>query len=261
LPNRLPVFRSAFNSFRDEFSGQGKRPVIFDILSSDQETSLLPEDLRLVLHVNPKSMTLHYDKNITRIQTKGGFVEQHWGDAAERISFAAATGGFMRLYAGLSSKTGSSFGGNLQSTGPTLTAVQGRRETIAYDKFLDLLALFHNNGSIYDVNGNIVIQGYMKLTFDGGVYIGWFDGDFTVTESALKPYQFELSANFNIDREELVLRSTLLNTDTELFQPGTSTPQFEPGQTHIPGSDTPLDGFLNLFEEERQGNVFQGVTS
>lgn len=261
MPDRLPVFRSAFGSYRDEFSGQGKKPVIIDILSSDQETSLLPLDLRMVLHVNPKTMTMHYEKNVTRIQTKGGFVEQHWGDSAERISFNLATGGFMRLYAGLSSKTGSSFQGNLQSTGPAMTAVQGRRETIAYDKYLDLLAMFHNNGSIYDVNGNIVLQGYMKITFDGGVYIGWFDGDFTVTESALKPYQFELSTNFNIDREEMVMRTTLVNTDTELFQPGVSNPQFEPGQASIPGSNTPLDAFLNRFEEERQGNVFQGVNS
>ena len=261
MPDRLPVFRSAFGSYRDEFSGQGKKPVIIDILSSDQETSLLPLDLRMVLHVNPKTMTMHYEKNITRIQTKGGFVEQHWGDSAERISFNLATGGFMRLYAGLSNKTGSSFQGNLQSTGSAMTASQGRRETIAYDKYLDLLAMFHNNGSIYDVNGNIVIQGYMKITFDGGVYIGWFDGDFTVTESAQKPYQFELSTNFNIDREEMVMRTTVLNTDTELFQPGTTAPQFEPGQTPIPGAQTPLDGFLNRFEDERPGPVFQGGTS
>ena len=261
MASELSVIRSAFHSPEDESSGAGKRPVVFDILGLDWETSLLPDDAKLVLHVNPSSMKIQHQKNIIRIQTRGGFVEQHWGDAAEKISFNMATGGFMRLYAGLSNKTGSSFQGNLQSTGSALTASQGRRETIAYDKYLDLLAMFHNNGSIYDVNGNIVMQGYMKITFDGGVYIGWFDGDFTVTESALKPYQFELSSNFNIDREEMVMRTTLLNTDTDLFQPGTSSPQFEPGQATIPGANTPFDAFLNLFEEERQGNVFQGVSS
>jgi len=251
------VFRGAFNSFQDETSGQGKRPVIFDILGPDQ-TSLLPEDLRLVLHVNPRTMTVHYEKNITRIETKGGHVEQHWGDAAESISFSGATGGFMRLYAGLSNKTGSSFGGNLQATGSTLTAVQGRRETIAYDKFLDLLALFHNNGSIYDVHGNIVLQGFIKLIFDGGVYIGWFDGQFTVTESADKTYQFELSSNFAIQREELVLRTEILDPNTEFFVPGGSG--FEPSQANVP-NNTPFDGFLDLFEEEQSGTVFRGVTS
>lgn len=260
MPNKLPVFRSAFNSFRDEFSGQGKRPVVFDIIAPDGETSLLPEDFRLVLHVNPRTMKFSYEKNTVRIQTRGGFVEQHWGDAAESISFDQATGGFMRLYAGLSNKTGSSLGGNLQATGSALTAVQGRRETIAYDKFLDMLALFHNNGSIYDVNGNIVIQGYIKITFDGGVYRGWFDGNFSVEESAEKPYMFELSSSFQIDREEMVFRSEILDTRTELFAPGVQQPQFDPANATVP--ETPLDQLLNLFEPERNdGGVFRGVTS
>ena len=259
MPSKLPVFASAFNSFRDEFAGTGKRPVVFDILAPDRETSLLPEDFRLVLHVNPRSMKMSYAKNIVRIQTKGGFVEQHWGDAAETIAFEQATGGFMRLYSGLSNKTGSSGGGNLQGTGGALTSVQGRRETIAYDKFLDMLALFHNNGSIYDINGNIVIQGHIKVTFDGGVYIGWFDGAFTVTETVEKPYLFELSSSFQIDSEEMVLRSEVLDNQTELFSPGTTEPQIDPATATVPG--TGLDDFLNLFEEEQSGPVFRGVTS
>jgi hypothetical protein len=259
MPSQLPVFAGSFKSPNDEFAGTGKRPVVFDILAPDQETSLLPQDFRLVLHVNPRTMKFNYAKNITRIQTKGGFVEQHWGDAAETIAFTQATGGFMRLYSGLSNKTGSSFGGNLQGTGSSLTAVQGRRETIAYDKFLDMLAMFHNNGSIYDVNGNIVIQGYIKITFDGGVYIGWFDGDFSVEETAEKPYLFELSSTFQIDREEMVFRSEILNNETELYAPGTQDPQFDPATATVPG--TPLDGILNLFEDEQAGPVFRGVTS
>ena len=224
MPDRLPVFRSAFNSFRDEFSGQGKKPVIIDILSSDQETSLLPLDLRMVLHVNPKTMTMHYEKNVTRIQTKGGFVEQHWGDAAERISFNMATGGFMRLYAGLSSKTGSSFQGNLQSTGPAVTAVQGRRETIAYDKYLDLLALFHNNGSIYDANGNIALQGIIKMIFDGGVWLGWFS-DFSVMETAEMPYMFDLTTSFTVHRELMTFRTHISSARTQTATSPTVAPQ------------------------------------
>jgi hypothetical protein len=159
----------------------------------------------------------------------------------------------------LSNKTGTSLGGNLQGTGGTLTAVQGRRETIAYDKFLDLLALFHNNGSIYDVNGNIVVQGYIKITFDGGVYTGWFDGDFTVTEAAEKPFQFEISTNFNIDREEMVLRSEILNTETDLYLPGSAQPNFDPARVNTPSGV--FDNFLSRFEEEQTGSVFRGVTS
>jgi hypothetical protein len=161
--------------------------VIFDIVAPDRVTSLLDAvspDLRLVLHVNPSTMQFSYAKNTQRTQTRGGWVEFHWGDAAEEITFSAATGGFMRLYTGLSNITG--HGGGISS----------RRDTIAYDKYLDLLALFHNNGAVYDSRGNIVSQGYVKIEFDGGIHIGWFDGEFSVTEDAGTPYQFQMSARF-----------------------------------------------------------------
>lgn len=190
-----PIFRSAFHGPDDEFSGQGLRPVIFDILGPDLSTSILPEGLRMVLHANPSSMAFSYSKQIERIQTKGGFVEQHWGEAARTISFSMVTGGFKRLYSGMSNVTGGGI-----DTGGT------RRETIAYDKYLDLLALFHNNGSIYDSTGEIALQGIIKVTFDGGIYLGWFSS-FNVTESAEKPFMFDLTAEFTVSQEILRLRT------------------------------------------------------
>jgi hypothetical protein len=199
-----PVFKGSFSGPSEEELHRGRRPVIFDILAPDQRTSLLDlrdegrGDLRLVLHVNPRSMQFNYAKQIERVQTRGGWVEFHWGDAAEEITFEAATGGFMRLGVGLSNVTGYGAG------------TQGRRETIAYDKYLDILALFHNNGAIFDAFGNIVVQGYIKMTFDGGSHIGWFDGEFTVNESANTPFMFDLSTRFIIDREIMSFRSANL---------------------------------------------------
>lgn len=199
-----PVFKGAFAGPNEEELHRGHRPVIFDILAPDQQTSLLNlrdqgrGDLRLVLHVNPRTMQFTYAKQIERMQTRGGWVEFHWGDGAEEVTFDSATGGFMRLYTGLSNTTG--YG----------TGTQGRRETIAYDKYLDLLALFHNNGAIQDAFGNIVVQGYIKMTFDGGTHMGWFDGQFTVNEDANRPYMFELTTRFIIDREIMAFRSSSL---------------------------------------------------
>jgi hypothetical protein len=203
MPDRsTAVFKGAFVGPDEDQQNRGRRPVIFDILAPDRSTSLLDsidQDLRLVLHVNPKSMQFRYAKQTERVQTRAGWVEFHWGDAAEDITFEAATGGFMRLFTGLSNVTG--FG----------SGDQGRRETIAYDKYLDLLALFHNNGAIYDAFGNIAVQGYLKVTFDGGTYIGWFD-TFTVTEEASRPFLFSLSAKFIIDKESMQFRSILAPT-------------------------------------------------
>jgi len=217
----IPLFRSAFRSWEDEYNpNRGVRPVVFDILAPDQETSILPSDLKMVLHVNPKTMSFSYTKVIERINTKGGFVEQHWGEGIRSMDFDIATGGFMRLYSGLSNVTG----------GPGAYETQGnRRETIAYDKYLDLLALFHNNGSVYDATGKVVFQGIIKVTFDGGVYLGWFTS-FTVTESVESPYQFNLSANFMVDSEVQRFRSMpYSNLGSQSF--GAGVPQPETSQT------------------------------
>ena len=193
MPTNRPVFRGAFAGAEDEFSGLGKRPVVFDVLAPDYETSLLPEGVKLVLHVNPSQMQVKYSRKVERIQTRGGFVEQHWGDDTQQISLQMATGGFMRLYSGLSNITSTKYGGT-------------RRETLAYDSYLDMLSLFHNNGSIYDNNQQVIMQGIIKVTFDGGVFLGWFSS-FTVTESAEKPYQFTLSAEMDIAKELQVWRT------------------------------------------------------
>ena len=195
MASTRPYIQGSFRSADDGSNGEGKRPVVFDITGPDGITSILPNDLKLVLHVNPTSFKLSYQKIINRVQTKGGFVEQHWGEGLHSITLEAVTGGFMRLYTGLSNITGDGedVGGN-------------RRETIAYDKFLDFLALFHNNASIYDDNGNIVFQGRIKISFDGHTHFGWFQS-FSVSESAEKPYQFNMSASFTVDQESWNLRT------------------------------------------------------
>ena len=176
-----------------EAEASGLRPVIFDILGPDRETSILPLDYRLVLWANPEEMSFSYSKKIERIQTKGGFVEQHWGDDTQTMSISASSGGFMRLYSGVSNVTNPEMGGT-------------RRETLAYDRYLDFLALFHNNGSVYDVLGQVALQGIIKITFDGGVYLGWFTS-FSVTEDATKAFMFQLSMDFDIAEEVQVWRT------------------------------------------------------
>ncbi len=201
MPDRIPLFSGAFPAgAEDEFSGRGVRPVVFDIIAPDGVTSILPDDLKLVLHTNPKSMKVSYSKVIERMQTKGGFVEQHWGDGTQTISFDMATGGFMRLYTGLA-----------ENTSPEMTEGT-RRETLAYDSYLDILALFHNNGSVYDINGQVALQGKIQITFDGGVFLGWFN-DFTVNESASSPYQFTLSTTFEVAQEIQTWRSAVTTSN------------------------------------------------
>lgn len=169
-------------------------PVIIDILGSDMETSLLPPDLKFLFHVNPKSMQITYQKVTARKHAKGGYVEFHWGDGAQEISFDHATGGFVRLYTGLSATT--------NQTG------QGRRQTLAYESMMNYLSLFKFNGDIYDSKGNIAQKGYVKIIFEPGVYIGWFQGEMQLTQTSDSPFQFTFSSNFVVHQELMKFRST-----------------------------------------------------
>lgn len=199
----------------------GIRPFVFDIVAPDGVTSLLPDDLKMTLHVNPKNIEFSYEKQTEISPTLHGWVEYYWGDNPTTISLEVASGAFIRPYTGLSGVTGpvaiptydgagfvsspsseedevlvtanrpTSMGQNIGGT---------RRDTITYDKYLDLLALFHNNGSVYDQTGRVILQGKIKMIFDGGVWFGWFQS-FSVTDDAQTPYLFNVSLSMQVERE------------------------------------------------------------
>jgi hypothetical protein len=153
---------------------------------------LLPPGIRFLFKVNPRTMQLSYQKVTTRKQAYGGFVEFHWGDGLTEISFENASGAFMRMYTGLS--------GVSNETG------QGRRQTLSYNNMLDYLALFHNNGAVYDSRGNIALQTYVKISFEPGIYIGWFQGEFPMTLTSDSPFQFIFSSRFIVHKELMRFR-------------------------------------------------------
>lgn len=175
----------------------GIRPFVFDIVAPDGVTSMLPDDIKMVLHANPNQVEYNYEKQTTTSSTLHGWIEYYWGDNPTTISFDVASGVFIRPYTGLSAVTGQA-SVNGETIGKSIGGT--RRDTITYDKYLDILSLFHNNGSIYDSIGQIVLQGRIKMTFDGGTWFGWFQS-FSVTDDANSPYQFRVSLAMQVERE------------------------------------------------------------
>jgi len=160
-------------------------PVIFGIMlpTGDPLTSFF-----LISHVNPTTLEERMVQKIERIQTKGGWVEQHWGREMDEISASQSTGAFMDVNYGL--------------TGESLY----RRNAIAYDKFKDLLELYRNNGSFYDANGQILFQGRVIINYSSAEraekrFEGYFI-NFNVSEDATKPWAFELSWSFKVEKSE-----------------------------------------------------------
>lgn len=169
---------------------QGRIPMVFQVTSPlDNLVNLLPH--ALVLHANPTSFSESYSKKIERIQTRGGWIEQHWGDDLTDISASGSTGAFISL------KGKSSVGLQPSPLGTGLSNVN-RHNTIAWDRYRDLLDLFHNNGSLYDRYNNIVLQGKISLMYDRGTYIGTFRS-FEVEETADSPWVFNLSWQFKVE--------------------------------------------------------------
>jgi len=152
-------------------------PIAFQVTSPFSRTRvLLPHSL--VMHVNPNTFNESFNQKVERFQTRGGWVEQHWGQDLEEISADASTGAFMHIETGLSSIL--------------------RHRTIAWDRYRDLHDLFHNNGSVYDPFGNIVLQGHIMLMYDRGTYLGTFR-TFEVEESADAPFIFSLNWSFKVE--------------------------------------------------------------
>ena len=191
-------------------SNLGIRPFVFDIVAPDGVTSLLPDDIKMTLHTNPKNVSFSYEKKHEISPTLSGWVEYYWGDGPQTLSLEASSGAFIRPYTGLSAVTGpvtipnefnNSVSNGVDQPSTIGASIGGtRRDTITYDKYLDLLALFHNNGSIYDQTGRVVVQGKIKMIFDGGVWFGWFQS-FSVTDDANTPYSFNVSLAMQIERE------------------------------------------------------------
>jgi hypothetical protein len=156
-------------------------PVAFQITSPfNSRKALLPH--ALVMHVNPSSFNQNHTKRVERIQTRGGFVEQHWGDELTDIQAEGSTGAFMNIYTGLSSVL--------------------RHKTIAWDRYRDLHDLYRCNGSVYGPSGSIVLQGHIMLMYDRGTYLGHFTS-FEIEEAEDKPFSFQVSWAFKVEEELL----------------------------------------------------------
>jgi hypothetical protein len=164
-------------------------PMAFQLTSPfNSRRALLPH--ALVMHVNPQNYSENHTKRVERIQTRGGFVEQHWGDDLTDISADGSTGAFMNIYTGLSSAL--------------------RHKTIAWDRYRDLHDLYRCNGSVFDPYGNIVLQGHVMLMFDRGTYLGHFT-NFEVQETDDQPFAFQVSWSFKVEEELMKVPGLSIN--------------------------------------------------
>ena len=158
--------------------------MIFEMVNVDSEhDAQVPQGNPIfpymVMHMNPENFDESFTKLITRQVTRGGYLEQHWGEELDNITCSGSTGAFISIRSGLS--------------------VLNRKASIAYRKHLELVALYRNGGHVYDQRGNIVMHGGINLHFDSNIFHGFFE-NLTVNETADNPFTFTVDFSFKVER-------------------------------------------------------------
>lgn len=178
----------------------------------------------LRLGVNPNSISINSAKIINRYQTLTRWVEEHWGDELDNIAIQGSTLAFILFQN--QSVSGNQNGGLNTSE---------RNLTSPYQELQQLVRIFQTNGLIYqeerdtDTSGNstnivVEVEGegeevfddtvifsshprlgmvkerlYVKLSYDYGIFIGYFES-FDVVEDSASPFRMTYSINFKAEK-------------------------------------------------------------
>jgi hypothetical protein len=175
----------------------------------------------LVLIVNPSSVSVNLSKIVNRTQTMTTWVEDHWGEELDTITFQGSSAGF--LWEGplpyvQGFQEGTRTTGQVQrvfnqyndisdlgSTEPHgvgdndgLT-VRRRRDTVAYNEFRQFMQLANANSAIFDLRGMVSDRLFIQLSYDYACYRGYFES-FDLTENAETPFRFIYTITFKSEK-------------------------------------------------------------
>lgn len=192
----------------------------------DVDTEIMKSLPKMILFVNPSSIRQSMRKLRTNATTLGGYTEEHWGNSYDTVSAAGTSLGFyvVNRFAGPAGypllPENSNLRGEQQSylfpqgevppgrsqeratvnedaVLKTLTYTDLRRQTAAYQNFLDLLEFFRANAALTNNQGKVVEYGMTRLTYEDVDLEGHFT-NFNYRETAEKPALFEYDFTFEV---------------------------------------------------------------
>lgn len=199
-----------------------ENPFYIRMLDSDlKECGMLIKDTvitSLRISPNPQTFTINSAKIITRYNTMTRWVEEHWGDEIDSITFSGSTYAFI--------------GYPTMNVGLTNYY---QNSTYAYGMFRELASLFDTNGMLYQ--DNISYEGasaenpslavtlflndtdntqfrnnhpraglakeriYLNLLFDYVSLLGYFE-TFDISEDSEKPFNFVYNSIFKAEKTQ-----------------------------------------------------------
>jgi hypothetical protein len=221
-PNKVKFFVELVNE-----SGQIV-PYVIDRRESNagsSNPSIVNQDViqGVILTVNPSTVSVNLSKIVNRTQSMVGWIEDHWGEELDTITFQGSTAAFIYDTALPGSSAGyrqmtvqspeqiQEYFNNymdipdMASSEPrnvgdfTGLAARRRRETVSYQEWKKVISIMNGNGANFDSWGFVTQRLFVQLSYDYAMYRGYFESIDT-TEDSESPFKFTYTATFKSEK-------------------------------------------------------------
>jgi hypothetical protein len=172
----------------------------------------------MILTVNPSTVNVNLSKIVGRTQSMVGWIEDHWGEELDTITFQGSTAAFIyspfiptnqNIYSVqiMSYLNASDSITGLTNVAPTdnrplFTGLAGginRQNSISYQEFKKIIQIMNGNGAVFDNMGFVSQRVYVQMSYDYASYRGYFVSIDT-TEDSASPYKFTYTITFKSEK-------------------------------------------------------------
>jgi len=173
----------------------------------------------MILTVNPSTVNANLSKIVGRTQSMVGWIEDHWGEELDTITFQGSTAAFIystllppnqnltqlqirnhfNSYADLTDISNTV---PQNSSTPIFTGLAGgiqRQNSVSYQEFKKVIQIMNGNGAIFDAMGFVSQRLYVQLSYDYVSYRGYFISIDT-TEDSASPFRFSYTITFKSEK-------------------------------------------------------------
>lgn len=176
----------------------------------------------VILTINPNSVNVNAAKIINRTQTMSGWLEEHWGEELDSITFQGSSAAFIWKGPTKGGQTAEDIRGEFNNfveakdLGTVYNGIEGtglatwnRKDTASYDEFRQLMQLMNSNAATFDIYGLVKDRLYIQITYDYASYLGYFES-FDLTENSETPFKFIYTITFKSERTLYTYRSPIV---------------------------------------------------
>lgn len=176
--------------------------------------------LGITLLINPNTISNNMAKIVNRSQTMTSWLEEHWGEELDTITFQGSSAGFIwmgpreeiprgpldmtpreiqQMYNDYMKIPDLGINEPLGIGDHSGLTVKQRRNTMAYDQFRRIIHLMNANAANFNTQGFVRKRKFIQLAYDVASYRGYFES-IDITEDAESPFKFIYTATFKCEK-------------------------------------------------------------